>query len=176
MAASKDPARLRGQADAGLVVALVLWMGGLLPGAQPLAPGAERSPCRFPVEATRAGSAVPEVVCGTRAGVGPPVRGAPRLLFGMPLDLNRAQAIALESLPGIGPRRAAAIAGERCRRRFDDLADLVRVTGIGPVTVQRLQGWAVARALPECPAASDAGLAPAGRGRGRSLDPREGGG
>jgi hypothetical protein len=162
MAASKDPACLRSQADAGLVVAFVLWMAGLLPGAQPLAPGAERLPCLFPVQATSAGSAIPEVICGLRAGVGPPVRGAPRLLFGMPLDLNRARSIALESLPGIGPRRAAAIVGERCRRRFEDLADLVRVPGIGPLTVQRLQGWAVARAQPDCPVSS--------------LDPRQGGG
>ena len=176
MTASRDPAASRGQADAALVMACVLWITGLGPGTQPPPPGVERSACRFPVESTRAGSPIAEVSCAAGGGVGSPLRGAPRLLFGLPLDLNSARAFALESLPGIGPRRAESIVGERCRRRFDDLADLARVPGIGPVTVKRLNGWAVAVSLPACTGALDAEPERAGAARRRSLDPREGGG
>ena len=78
----------------------------------------------------------------------PPERGAlavsasgPKgLLFGRPLDLNREPASTLEVLPGIGPRRAAAIVAAREERPFETVSDLVRVKGIGPATVARLSG------------------------------------
>ena len=56
------------------------------------------------------------------------------------LDLNRASEGDLESLPGIGPTRAAAIV--RWRRehgRFVELEDLLEVPGIGPATLERLR-------------------------------------
>ena len=57
------------------------------------------------------------------------------------MDLNATSAAALESLPGIGPVRAAAIARERLRGRFESVDDLERVHGIGPLTTARLRRW-----------------------------------
>ena len=74
-----------------------------------------------------------------------PLRGASPLLFGRPLDLNRAPLEVLEVLPGIGPARARAIASERERRPFGSLAELTRVKGIGPAIAAGLVGWAEAR-------------------------------
>jgi DNA uptake protein ComE-like DNA-binding protein len=73
----------------------------------------------------------------------PPPSGAARLLWGLPLDLNREDARTFEALPGIGPTRARAIAAGRpyCRA-----ADLARVPGIGPVTLRRLAGRVFASA------------------------------
>jgi hypothetical protein len=92
---------------AALVVAL-----GLFGAALPLAHGASR-PRPIP----------------------PPRAGAARLLWGLPLDLNREDARTLEVLPGIGPTRARAI---RAARPFCRVSDLRRVHGIGPVTLGRL--------------------------------------
>ena len=72
---------------------------------------------------------------------GPPLRGPARLLYRLTLDLNETGAAALESLPGIGPARAAAIERERLRGRFESVADLERVHGIGPLTAGRLRRW-----------------------------------
>ncbi len=69
-----------------------------------------------------------------------PLRGPARLLFGSALDANRASARALEVLSGIGPVRAAAIVREREKRPFASFADLERVHGVGPRTVERLAG------------------------------------
>jgi len=71
----------------------------------------------------------------------PPPAGAARLLFGLPLDVNRAEREALEVLPGIGPARAAAIVRERTGRPFCGVDDLARVPGLGPVTRARLAPW-----------------------------------
>ena len=57
-----------------------------------------------------------------------------------PIDINRATAEALESLPGIGPTTAAAIVDDRTRNGpFASVDDLDRVSGIGPATVARLR-------------------------------------
>lgn len=66
------------------------------------------------------------------------------LTLGVPLDLNAASAVALESLPGIGARKAADIVADReLRGAFRSLDDLDRVRGIGPATVNRLRPWLV---------------------------------
>jgi len=70
---------------------------------------------------------------------GTPTSGAAALLFGRPIDANRADRDTLEALPGIGPGKAAAWVEARTRRPFCDPADLARVTGIGPKTVERLE-------------------------------------
>lgn len=58
-------------------------------------------------------------------------------LCGEPLDLNAAPVVWLETLPGIGPARAAAIAEAR---PFAHVGELGRVPGIGPASVRRLAG------------------------------------
>lgn len=55
------------------------------------------------------------------------------------LDLNRATAAELESLPGIGPVLASRIIEHRARiGRFRDLTELDAVSGIGPATRARI--------------------------------------
>ena len=117
---------------------------GLLLGALLLAlsvpwPGGPAPPCREPAEAVGDGIRSLDVRCGATPEPRRPVRGAARLLFGQTLDLNCAEAADLESLPGIGPARAAAIVSAR---PFFSLAGLVRVRGIGARTVEGLKGWA----------------------------------
>jgi predicted DNA-binding helix-hairpin-helix protein len=77
----------------------------------------------------------------------PPERGAARLLWGLPLDLNREDVRELEALPGIGPGRARAIVAGRPHCA---LADLDRVPGIGPVTLRRLADKVRVGASPHC--------------------------
>ncbi len=55
------------------------------------------------------------------------------------MDLNRADANELETLPRIGPAIAARIVKERVERPFSSVDDLVRVRGIGAATVERLR-------------------------------------
>ena len=68
-------------------------------------------------------------------------RGAARLLFGGRLDANEATPGELALLPGIGPRRGAAIAEAAQERRFERIQDLERVRGVGAVTVARVRSW-----------------------------------
>ncbi len=131
---------------AALAVALVLVVVSL-----PESPSAPHS-CAEPRMLPAADDA-PAVVCDA-AQIGlPSVRAPVRLLFGEGLDLNRASAHSLEVLPGIGPRRAAAIVTERRVGRFESVEGLQRVPGIGPRTVARLAGWVV---VPDGAGASDA--------------------
>lgn len=73
-------------------------------------------------------------------------RGAPlelrrREVRGPSVDLNRAAREELESLPGIGPALAARILESRSQDGpFLNPADLMRVPGIGPATLERLRG------------------------------------
>ncbi|MEP2372653.1 MAG: ComEA family DNA-binding protein [Ilumatobacter sp.] len=58
-----------------------------------------------------------------------------------PIDVNRASASELESLPGVGPATAAAIITERDRNGpFVSFDDLERVPGIGPAKLSALDG------------------------------------
>jgi hypothetical protein len=117
------------------VAGLLAWLA--LPGAAP-----ELPPCPRPAERqARAGHSL-WIGCDG----GPPLRGPARRLFGLPLDPNRADAATLETLPGIGPVRAAAIVAERRRRPFARVADLARVRGIGPRTLTRIAPWLAVRA------------------------------
>lgn len=59
--------------------------------------------------------------------------------FNHPVPINHATAEHLIRLPGIGPHRAAAIADDRKRRGpFTRPEDLLRVSGIGPKTLEGL--------------------------------------
>lgn len=61
---------------------------------------------------------------------------APQVVF-----INQADADALTTLPGIGPALAERIIARRDSiGRFDDYDDLLAVSGIGEVTVERLRG------------------------------------
>jgi competence ComEA-like helix-hairpin-helix protein len=68
--------------------------------------------------------------------------GARGWLVGQALELNKATAVDLRALPGVGPKTAAAIVAEReARGPFTDVDDLQRTKGIGPKTVTRLRPW-----------------------------------
>ena len=74
----------------------------------------------------------------TSAGGGesPPGGGSPPDI----VDLNRATATELETLPGIGPATAVAIIDDRERNGpFAAVDDLDRVSGIGPATLEALR-------------------------------------
>jgi hypothetical protein len=138
------------RADTALAVALIVFVLGLVFGGRPDLEAPRRVDCAFPVEARAEGGRSVEVECSGSAARRPNLRGPARLLFGLPLDLNVAQAASLESLPGIGPRRAAAIVAARCLEPFEDLEAVRRVVGIGSRTVEGLRGWAVAEGTPDC--------------------------
>jgi competence protein ComEA len=56
------------------------------------------------------------------------------------VDVNRATADELDTLPGIGPALAERIVEWRgANGRFATVDDLDRVPGIGPATVERLR-------------------------------------
>lgn len=62
------------------------------------------------------------------------------------VDVNRADAGELESLPGIGPALAGRIVAERARLGgFRSVDDLLGVRGIGPATLERLRERVVVR-------------------------------
>lgn len=111
---------------AATLVALPYWSA--TPGTRPCPAPSER--------AHRAGHSS-EVGC---AG-GRPLRGPARLLFGLRLDPNTADAAALEVLPGLGASRAQAVVAARCAQPFRSLRDLERVRGIGPRTRADLEPW-----------------------------------
>ncbi len=61
-----------------------------------------------------------------------------------PVDVNRASAGELETLPGVGPATAAAIVAERdLNGPFASFDDLERVPGIGPAKLARLVGLVI---------------------------------
>ncbi len=61
------------------------------------------------------------------------------LFINRPLPINRADQAVLEMLPGIGPHLATAIIKTSQRAgRFAGPADLLKVPGIGPGTMQQL--------------------------------------
>ncbi len=75
-----------------------------------------------------------------------PSPNAPGTAGSAPIDLNTADAAALEALPGIGPARAAAIVEHRTRHGpFGVPGDLRDVAGIGEATFQRLAPHVVVR-------------------------------
>ena len=56
------------------------------------------------------------------------------------VELNGADAAALSTLPGIGPKKAEAIIALRGRRPFTRMTQLLQVKGIGPRLLERLRG------------------------------------
>jgi competence ComEA-like helix-hairpin-helix protein len=77
---------------------------------------------------------------------GPSQAGAPRL--GGSLDLNHATAAELETLPGIGAVKAAAILSVRdSKGGFQSMEELAEVRGIGTAMVEKL--WPLVTIEPE---------------------------
>jgi competence ComEA-like helix-hairpin-helix protein len=69
----------------------------------------------------------------------PAARGTEPSPVELPLSINRATALELQRLPGVGPVLASRIVAERdSGGRFDGPADLQRVKGIGAATSARL--------------------------------------
>lgn len=72
-----------------------------------------------------------------------PPRQAP--LFFLPIDLNRADAEVLDTLPGIGPRLAERIIALREEKGgFRSTEELLAVKGIGPGKLKAMEGFATA--------------------------------
>jgi competence protein ComEA len=70
----------------------------------------------------------------------PPELTAPQVDASAPLDINTADAAAIERLPGIGPVKAAAIVDYReAHGPFRSVEALDEVQGIGSATVARLR-------------------------------------
>lgn len=68
--------------------------------------------------------------------------------------LNTATAEELQSLPGVGPKRAEAILALRTRLgHFKRVEDLLRVKGIGHASLRRLKPRVVVDAAPAPPPA-----------------------
>lgn len=66
-----------------------------------------------------------------------------------PIDLNVADALALESLPGVGPSLAARIVADRqANGPYASVDALDRVAGVGPATIARLRDQATAGGSP----------------------------
>jgi competence protein ComEA len=80
---------------------------------------------------------------GDQASGGAPVTGSPPaggVEAGQPVDLNRADAAALDLLPGVGPATAAAIVRHRDENGpFATVDDLLDVAGIGPAKLEALR-------------------------------------
>ncbi len=80
----------------------------------------------------------PESLPG-RAEAASPGQGA-LFLAGHPLDLNRANLDELTLLPGIGPKRAAAIIRYRAQKKgLGSLDELGEIPGFGPKLIERLR-------------------------------------
>ena len=122
-------------AAASAALALTIGLFALaLPLPAPVSP-----PCDSPGETVALEGHTLEVRCDAIAG--PELRGPARMLFGLRIDPNRADSRTLETLPRIGPSRAAAIVEARGERPFSDVADLERVPGIGPKTRRAIEPW-----------------------------------
>ncbi len=114
----------RARALLGLVVGAVV-VGLLLSWPRS---GAVPAACAHP--GLRAGI----LVCGT----GEPL-GDRAWLLGQKIDLNHADARALERISGIGPALAAKIIAERDRRGgFASIKDVDDVDGVGPKLLEKL--------------------------------------
>jgi len=132
------------------LLALEVWRGALAPASDRL------PPCAHPGEREASGGHTRRVTCDGASGGGE-VRGPARVLFGLGIDPNVADAAALEALPGVGPARAEAIVAGRADGAYRTLADLRRVRGIGPVTLRRAAPWL---AFPEARSLTGDGTSP----------------
>lgn len=82
-----------------------------------------------------------QIVVGvSTAGAAPAPPGTPSPASGVPVDLNTADALALEALPGVGPVLAGRIIDWRTLNGpFTSIDELGEVSGIGEATLSRLR-------------------------------------
>ncbi|MEE3326997.1 MAG: helix-hairpin-helix domain-containing protein [Myxococcota bacterium] len=92
------------------------------------------------------------------------LRGPPALLFGKALDVNAASASDFTVIPGIGPKRAAALVEARKHARYQAVSDLRRARGIGRSTLARIQGWVAVKGVERASPSAEAE-----RGNGASI-------
>jgi competence protein ComEA len=89
---------------------------------------------------TTAVALAPRLTLGSGSGSTPRARASPTSRTPR-IDVNRAQIKELEQITGIGPVLAARIVDTRRRLgRFRGPEDLLRVPGIGPAILQRMEG------------------------------------
>jgi competence protein ComEA len=71
--------------------------------------------------------------------------GKPRAAPAILIDLNAATVAELETLPGIGPKRARSIIASRNARggRFTTVDELLQIDGIGEPTLNQIRGMIV---------------------------------
>ena len=74
------------------------------------------------------------------SSAGTDISGAAAGATGAPIDLNSADAAALDTLPGVGPSTAQKIIADReSNGPFTTVEDLGRVSGIGPKRLEQLK-------------------------------------
>jgi len=65
-----------------------------------------------------------------------------RMTLGIPISVNTETALGLTAVPGIGPKRAAAIVSARERAGgFTQLIDLLTIQGISPSLYRRISPY-----------------------------------
>lgn len=128
---------------AALVMLLVAGLGVLVGGAETLGPAsfAAGAPCSALVERAADDLGTTHAVCSGAASRAARTTGVARLVNGDRIDVNRAPGSWLETLPGVGPARAAAIVAARSESPFRSVRELELVPGIGPVTRERLSAF-----------------------------------
>lgn len=98
---------------------------------------------RVPTKDEAASGAAPSAPVGGGSGG---VTGAGGVSAGSPIDINAADASALDALPGVGPSTAAKIVADReANGPFKTADDLGRVSGIGPKKLEQLKAYICAR-------------------------------
>ncbi len=118
-------------------------------------PAPEPGACLHPSESAAIAQHTTAVRCdAAQARVGE-IRGPARRLFGLPIELNCADARTFESLDRIGSVRAQQIVEERARAPFERVDDLLRVHGIGPKTLEDLRPVLVANSRARKPGSVD---------------------
>ena len=146
MSSSKDTSR------AALVLVILLQGIGLADSRIDLSRQESQSvtTCSHPEEMKQVAGSTVSVHCRENGafpeeGSRQALRGPARLLYGLKLDLNRANAAAFEALPRIGPARAVAILQHRKKQPFQSVDDVRNVSGIGPVTMKGLRPYLMVR-------------------------------
>jgi competence ComEA-like helix-hairpin-helix protein len=92
------------------------------------------------------GAVQPPHLSATPDSVSTPALSPGALADSLRLDLNRATAVQLESLPGIGPAKAAAIIRWReDNGPFAQPADIMKVKGIGPKIYEGVKRYIIVR-------------------------------